>query len=78
MSAKRKRQPAQQARDAILRAAETMLDLNDNSTFTLAQVARLVKVSRSSIYHHFKSKSALLAAVKLRLEARLLRRVPNA
>ena len=74
---KRKRQRAQQASDAILKAAEMVMDLNEGSSFTLAQVARLAKVARSSIYHHFTSKRALLAAAKLRLEARTLRRVPN-
>ena len=71
---KRKRRAAQVVSDAILKAAEVLTRLDGDCNFTLDQIARLVRLSPASIYDHFRSKGALVEAVRLRLEAKAWRR----
>lgn len=43
-----------------------MMSLNGDRSFTIDQVAALVNISPSTVYHHFQNKDALIAAVNLR------------
>ena len=66
---KRRRRSPQLAEEAILKAAETTA-LNLDGRFTLVHVAKVVGISPSSIYEHFGSKAALLAALTERAKKR--------
>ena len=67
-SKKRKRQPSQTIEEAILEAAEAAIGVNGESDFTLVRIAKMLEISPSTIYEHFRSKAALMEVVHQRLE----------
>lgn len=58
--------PAEGTRDALVDAAERLLDAGGPAAVTLRAVAGAVGVSHNAPYKHFASKEALLAAVAAR------------
>jgi len=50
-------------RNALIRAAEKLVERKGVEAFSLREAAREVGVSANAAYHHFEDKSALLAAV---------------
>jgi AcrR family transcriptional regulator len=69
--------PEQSSRDKILDAAETLFARRGYAGVGLREVAEVVGLGKSSLFHHFKNKPQLYAAVAgrilLRIEGRLVR-----
>lgn len=61
------RDPKTPARDAILNAAEVVIDRDGVGAFTLDAVAKESGVSKGGLLHHFPSKDALLLALVTRM-----------
>ncbi|HLP82753.1 MAG TPA: TetR/AcrR family transcriptional regulator [Phycisphaerales bacterium] len=55
------------ARDAVLNAAEVVIDRDGVAAFTLDAVAKEAGVSKGGLLHHFPSKDALLLALVTRM-----------
>ena len=69
VSTRRRRQSAQKSVDAILCVTELVMALDKEARFTICQVAEILEISPSTIYHHFGSKDALAKTVQFRLAA---------
>jgi TetR/AcrR family transcriptional regulator, transcriptional repressor for nem operon len=67
--------PEQSSRDRILDAAETLFAKRGYAGIGLSEVAEVVGLGKSSLFHHFKSKPALYAAVAGRILARIEERL---
>ena len=69
--------PEQSSRDKILDAAETLFARRGYAGVGLREVAEVVGLGKSSLFHHFRNKPQLYAAVAarilVRLEGRLMR-----
>ena len=67
----------QTSRDKILDAAETLFAKRGYAAIGLRELAEVVGLGKSSLFHHFRSKAQLYAAVTarilVRIEARLVR-----
>jgi AcrR family transcriptional regulator len=61
----------QPSRDKILDAAEPLFARRGFAGIGLAEVAEAVALSKSSLFHHFRSKAQLYAAVMARILARI-------
>jgi AcrR family transcriptional regulator len=61
------RDPKSSARDAVLNAAEIVIDRDGVSAFTLDAVAKESGVSKGGLLHHFPTKDALLLALVTRM-----------
>lgn len=68
----------QSSRDKILDAAETLFAKRGYSGIGLREVAEVVGLGKSSLFHHFKSKPELYAAVVARILGRLEERLVRA
>src|SRR2546427_12243651 len=67
----------QTSRDKILDAAEALFAKRGYAAVGLRELAEVVGLGKSSLFHHFRNKAQLYAAVNarilVRIEARLLR-----
>ena len=64
---RRKRHSPDQTSEAILSATETALA---DENFKISEIARMANISRSTIYHYFGSKDALIAEIRTRQAGR--------
>jgi AcrR family transcriptional regulator len=67
--------PEPSSRDRILDAAETLFAKRGYAGIGLSEVAEVVGLGKSSLFHHFKSKPQLYAAVAGRILARIEERL---
>jgi len=65
-TAERKEREKEQRREAIIEAAEAVMEENGLDQFTMDEVAEKAEVSKGALYLHFKNKSALILAVCLK------------
>ncbi|MEM8672836.1 MAG: TetR/AcrR family transcriptional regulator [Cyanobacteria bacterium P01_G01_bin.67] len=70
--ARRKRTPSPKIRQKILEAAQKIFLTTGFSNTSMDEVARQAKVSKNTIYNHFKSKNALFEAIITDLSQNLL------
>lgn len=70
--AKRKRTPSPKIRQKILEAAKEIFLSTGFSNTTMDEIARQAKVSKNTIYNHFKNKNALFEAIITDLSQNLL------
>jgi TetR/AcrR family transcriptional repressor of nem operon len=63
--------PEQSSRDKILDAAERLFAKRGYAGVGLSEVAEVVGLGKSSLFHHFKTKAQLYAAVAARILARI-------
>jgi AcrR family transcriptional regulator len=67
--------PEPSSRDRILDAAEALFAKRGYAGIGLSEVAEVVGLGKSSLFHHFKSKPQLYAAVAARILARIEERL---
>jgi len=61
--ARRKRHSPKQTIDAILSATEAALGAREGENVKISEIAKVANISRSTIYHHFGSKEAVIAEI---------------
>ena len=65
-TAERKEREKEQRREAIIEAAEAVMEESGLDQFTMDEVAERAEVSKGALYLHFKNKTALILAVCLK------------
>ena len=71
-------QRAEETRRALLRSARALFAASGYSAVTVEQVARAAEVTQGALYHHFRSKEELFAAVADEVGAELAAAVVDA
>ena len=62
--ARKKRHSPKQTSEAILNATEAALGARNGNNFKMREIAKAANISRSTIYHYFGSKDALVAEIR--------------